>query len=837
MPITYGSVCSGIEAATVAWEPLGWQPSWYAEIEPFPSAVLAHHYPDTPNLGDMTRLAAMVLSGKIPAPEVLVGGTPCFTAGHLVLTENGYATIETIKPGDMVMTHLGRLRRVVRIGAKQAPVGTLKAVGLREPLTVTENHPFLAVSWRNQGTKRNGQYARIEHYGDPCWVEAKDMPGRQWCALTAYERVESAYRSTKFSEREAMYVAGMYLGDGHIRRWGEAGKKALVLSLNEAKLEKLKQVIGEAGFSVSHERTTLRVTICDTALCEWLHEQFGKLSHLKRIPAWALGHAHRALLLQGYLDTDGTAIRSGVSISTVSRSLAYGVADLLNAEGRSASVGLIQTSETCVIEGRTVNQRDWYQVRAFDNGASRKSRVRHGYLLRTVQSYTNAGIDTVFNIEVEDDNSYVINGAVVHNCQAFSVAGMREGLADPRGALTIKYVELLDAIDHVRTKRGQPEATCLWENVPGVLSDKGNAFGCFLGALVGESEELQPPGGKWKDAGCVYGPTRTAAWRILDAQYFGLAQRRRRVFVVASARAGFDPLEVLFEREGVRRDTPPRRGEGQDLAGRAPFGPALQCGCGWVFGLDLGQYGCPNCEGDEGPAVEVLAGMPAYGGHSLQGDVSQAATLTAKDTRMDMESETFCIVPTLDASFGRLQGCSGQDANHGHGHLAVHGTQDPDVRYEQAHTLGRNNGMENAVLAFAENSRAEVRLEGGDGQVVGTLSAGGGKPGQGQPCIAFSCKDHGEVAGTLGANHGNIKAEHAWTGQLKSMEGGVRRLTPRECEWLQGFPGDHTRIPYRGKPADECPDGPRYKAIGNSKAVFVVGWIGRRIQQQLERLA
>ncbi len=603
MPITYGSVCSGIEAATEAWHPLGWCADWYAEIEPFPSAVLAYHYSDTPNHGDMTRLAAMVLSGKIAAPEVLVGGTPC---------------------------------------------------------------------------------------------------------------------------------------------------------------------------------------------------------------------------------------------------------------------------------------------------------------------------------------------------QAFSVAGMREGLADPRGALTIKYVELLDAIDHVRTMRGEPEAICTWENVPGVLSDKGNAFGCFLGALVGESEELQPPGGKWKDAGCVYGPTRTVAWRVLDAQYFGLAQRRRRVFVVASARAGFDPLEVLFEREGVRRDTPPRRGEGQDLAGRAPFGPALQCGCGYVFGLDLGNYGCPNCEGDEGPAVEVLAGVPAYGGHSLQGDVSQAATLTAKDTRMDMESETLCIqdrvagtlrstdggsdvdhgmaghlvAGTLTSAMGRNGGipagkdcvpinlvtgtlqangkaagsATQQDAESGM--LVVHGTQDPCVLDDQAFALGRNSGQENAVLAFAENSRAEVRLEGGDGQVVGALSTGGGKPGQGQPCIAFSCKDHGAdagslaptlramghgashpnaggqvavcitgefthtlkaegfdasedgtgrvqpiVAGTLGANHGNIKAEHAWTGQLRSVEAGVRRLTPRECEWLQGFPGDHTRIPYRGKPADECPDGPRYKAIGNSKAVFVVRWIGRRIQQQIERLA
>lgn len=314
MTITYGSVCSGIEAATVAWEPLGWQASWYAEIEPFPCAVLAHHYPETPNHGDMTRLAAMVLSGKIPAPEVLVGGTPC---------------------------------------------------------------------------------------------------------------------------------------------------------------------------------------------------------------------------------------------------------------------------------------------------------------------------------------------------QAFSVAGMREGLADPRGALTIKYVELLDAIDHVRTMRCEPEAACLWENVPGVLSDKGNAFGCFLGALVGESEELQPPGGKWKDAGCVYGPTRTVAWRVLDAQYFGLAQRRRRVFVVASARSGFDPLEVLFEREGPRRDCPPGR------------------------------------------------------------------------------PEEFALHPTLTAQGG-----------------------------------GSLDDREAYVL---------------------------------EPS-------------------------------------GIRRTNPLEWERCQGFPDNHTLIPYREKPESECADGPRYKAIGNSKAVPVVRWIGLRIQETLLRM-
>ncbi|CAI8832727.1 DNA (cytosine-5)-methyltransferase 1 [Pseudomonas sp. IT-P2] len=431
-------------------------------------------------------------------------------------------------------------------------------------------------------------------------------------------------------------------------------------------------------------------------------------------------------------------------------------------------------------------------------------------------------------------------------CQAFSVAGMREGLTDPRGALTIKYVELADAVDYVRAGQRKPAVVIVWENVPGVLSDKGNAFGCFLGALAGEDCELQPSGKKWPDAGCVYGPKRTVAWRIVDAQYFGLAQRRRRVFVVASARDDFDPTEVLFEREGVRRDTAPRRGEGQDVTGSAPFGPALQCGCGEVFAEHLGPYGCVNCEGDEGPAVSMFGGIPAFGGHSLAGSVERSATLTAKDSRLDMESETFfvaptlaggarksggysyddvpCVTATLDASYGRLQGCSGQDANHGHSHLVVNGTQDPDVRYEQAHTLGRNNGGENAVLAIQNATRGKDQNGLGiaePGDPMYTLDQGS------QHAVMVA-----EVSGTLGANHGNIKAEQAWTGQLVGGSG-VRRLLPRECERLQGMPDDYTLIPWRGKPASECPDGPRYKAIGNSKAVPCVRWIGRRILKQI----
>ncbi|RUF76148.1 DNA cytosine methyltransferase [Pseudomonas aeruginosa] len=369
-------------------------------------------------------------------------------------------------------------------------------------------------------------------------------------------------------------------------------------------------------------------------------------------------------------------------------------------------------------------------------------------------------------------------------CQDFSVAGMRAGLAGERGALTMKFVELADATDHVRPDGD--ECVVVWENVPGVLSDKGNAFGNFLAALVGESEALEPSGGRWTNAGCVYGPRRAAAWRVLDAQYFGLAQRRKRVFVVASARADFDPAAVLLEREGLRRDSPPSRVESERVAGTVAGGARKR-----------GSYST-----DDIP-------LTAFGGNNTAGPIEVATARNAcasASGRMDFESETF----------------------------VVHGTQDPIVSDGVAHALGRNHGQENAVFDPNQITSATNRSQPTPG-LCHTL------PASSQPPIAFSCKDYGADAGdvspTLRAmGHGE---SHANAGGQVAVQNatGVRRLTPRECERLQGFPDDYTLIPWRGKPAEECPDGPRYKAIGNSKAVPVVRWIGKMLLQQLERTA
>ncbi|HBY4083375.1 phage N-6-adenine-methyltransferase [Klebsiella pneumoniae] len=343
-------------------------------------------------------------------------------------------------------------------------------------------------------------------------------------------------------------------------------------------------------------------------------------------------------------------------------------------------------------------------------------------------------------------------------CQAFSIAGLRNGLADARGQLTLSYVELANAIDDKRIERGEEEAIFVWENVPGVLTSHDNAFGCFLAGLAGESCEIEPSGGKWTHSGCVYGPQRTIAWIVKDAQYFGVAQRRKRVFVVASARKGFDPGQVLFESEGVRRDTPPSR-EPQTA----------------VAALTARGVGTCGADDNQAQAGHILA----FGGGNTGGNIDVAACLTAKGQRIDFDVETF----------------------------AVHGTQDPDTNLELAHTLGRNHGQENAIftepftLAIRgrnEGSTVEVR---NDGVANALLTPNGGRAGMGVGAIGWGMQ--------------------------------VRRLMPVECERLQGFPDNHTQISWRGKEATECPDGPRYRAIGNSMAVPVMRWIGERIAAAL----
>ena len=129
-------------------------------------------------------------------------------------------------------------------------------------------------------------------------------------------------------------------------------------------------------------------------------------------------------------------------------------------------------------------------------------------------------------------------------CQAFSLAGWKNGLDDHRGQLTLKYIDILNEIDVIRNSQGKQPACFLWENVEGVLTDKTNAFGCFIAGLAGYEEPFSAI--KWPYAGIIHGKTRNVAWRVMDAKYFGLPQQRRRLYVIGGGK-DFYPENTLFE--------------------------------------------------------------------------------------------------------------------------------------------------------------------------------------------------------------------------------------------------------------------------------------------------
>jgi len=374
-------------------------------------------------------------------------------------------------------------------------------------------------------------------------------------------------------------------------------------------------------------------------------------------------------------------------------------------------------------------------------------------------------------------------------CQSFSVAGLRGGMDDDRGNLALEYLRL--------AQRLRPK-WLVWENVPGVLSsNEGRDFGSILGGMA----EL---GYGW-------------AYRILDAQYFGVPQRRRRVFVVGYLGDWRRAAAVLFERHSLSGDPAPRREAGEGIA--STLEGSSQSGGFRTTDLDNSSAFIPEVS----PALKSRD----YKGASSDGDGDgDGAPLIPEvaDPITAHEQRTY----THEGTNFRLRNViafSGKDDGHDAGGIS------PTLR-GMSEVDGNANAGGQVAVAIAENQRGEVR----EMDTVSSLNEGGGKPGQGYPAVAFTASDQSNAAGwernyypTLNAQVPN-DSSNIQQGIRQDMV--VRRLTPRECERLQGFPDDYTLIPYRNGMSK---DGPRYKALGNAMAVPVVRWIGERIQMVTEQ--
>ena len=419
-------------------------------------------------------------------------------------------------------------------------------------------------------------------------------------------------------------------------------------------------------------------------------------------------------------------------------------------------------------------------------------------------------------------------------CQAFSVAGNRGGMTDSRGNLTLRWVQIQHAI--------QPR-NAITENVPGWLSMPDNAFGCFLGALVGADDALcSPLDGKWPGVGMASGPRARVAWRILDAQYFGVAQQRRRVFVVADFGNGADPAEILFERQGVLGNPAPRRETGQrpapTLAARTKGGGGLgtdfDCDGGLVC-LAHGQGGAEVGQ-DRSPRLNCNHEQPIIA-HSLRAE--------GFDGSEDGTGRGTPLVPVAYRTSGNCGAWETGDKTEAlrqstdpNAHVVAHAIQAGALRENPS--SGPDGIGVQSDLAYTIEARAEVQAvafnitpsnsnkdyNARQSERAQAITAGGGVPSaRGGDVVVFAQNQRDElrtmdIAGALAAEPGMKQQTYvndAWA---------VRRLTPVECARLQGFPDDYCNITYRGKPAA---DGNIYKALGNSWAVPVGAWIINRI--------
>ena len=403
-------------------------------------------------------------------------------------------------------------------------------------------------------------------------------------------------------------------------------------------------------------------------------------------------------------------------------------------------------------------------------------------------------------------------------CQSFSIAGLRNSLSDDRGNLTLEYIKICDATDHIRSTTGREPAWILYENVPGILSTNDNAFGAFLAGLAGNDGSIEPgpkpPTGKssafwrwskdkhvpkWPSAGVVDGPTRCVAWRTLDAQHFGLAQRRKRVFVLARGGAGrwaaADALLPIIESSSWH--PAPSRGTGKGVAQDACSGT----GSDRVEGVDCENNGVEVGE----PMGPLMKGFPTGGGRPLPvvafaqnqlGElrISEVAGTLNTNSNPSGRNTPMVFDPAQVTSVTNRSNPQPGDPCH-----TLHRAEPPMlVRMRE----GKEGGGKGPLVSEDQS----LTLATGNDQVLAV------------DAYNYDTNEHVSAAiGTMACHNRNMAAQ--------GMQ--VRRLTPVECCRLQGFPDDYLDITYRGKPAA---DGPKYKALGNSWAVPVVRWIGERIK-------
>lgn len=485
-------------------------------------AYYSLHDKDIPNLGDISKINI----NDIPDHDLFTYSFPCFIEGTKVMTINGYKNIEDIKTNDLVLTHTNNYQKVIKPMINQANHLYKVETMCSDTLYTTEEHPFYVRSMKRVWDNSKKRSERV--FENPKWVKAKDLNKIHYVGVAINKKSElpnwqgstfiwsdgrksrtSNILRDKFNKPEFWWLIGRYIGDGWIRSGGGIiiccayGEEDEIIP----KLDKL-----EFNYSLSKERTVIKLHISFKEIGEYV-EQFGRGAKNKHLTGDIINLPIELLrsFIEGYRSADGCIYDNGINkITSVSEELIYGIGQCIaKVYNRPYSIYRTKRNKKAKIEGRIVNQNDTYSITwKLEKNKQDKAFYENGYVwcpIRNIEKIEYDGL--VYNMEVENDNSYTVNNIIVHNCQDISLAGRQEGVIRGKTRSGLLY-ECEKIIENKKPKY------LLMENVKNLVSKK---FKIQFEEWLKYLESLG----------------YTNYWEILNAKDYGIPQNRERVFVVS----------------------------------------------------------------------------------------------------------------------------------------------------------------------------------------------------------------------------------------------------------------------------------------------------------------
>lgn len=455
---------SGTRSIAKAFEDIGWEVFTVELNRKFKGIDLYE---------DIMKVTAEDILQRFGHPDVIWASPPCFVENTLILTEKGFKHIKDIREGDFVLTHKSRFEKVTATGRKKTDETLIIKASSSIPVETTMNHPFYVRTkervWNNK--KRGWDMV----YGLPMWIPAEELEKTRHMVGFAINRkaelpvwsgvvktiknqvMEKAYSennlSRYFESPAFWWIIGRYMGDGWVRSTPVTNEFIICCAFDEEKeiTEKLDSLGEWFKYRVSKERTTKRITVSKKELVSYV-QQFGKYAHGKHLTGDILNLPVALLrsFLDGYISADGSIIqRKNAKIlqcSSVSRELIQGIAEcIVKAYRKPVSINVSRKAGKEAIQGREVTVRDVYILKAYLEAEKSYSFIENDVLWTNIKKIDRKSEDTyVYNLAVNNDNSYTANGLIVHNCEKFSVAAI--GHYWNAGSYTPKTQEAREAL-------------------------------------------------------------------------------------------------------------------------------------------------------------------------------------------------------------------------------------------------------------------------------------------------------------------------------------------------------------------------------------------------------